>query len=175
MILKILELIKAHWRGFLMGIFIIALCLKVQSCTKAHYAPKPVLPPNTAEVITVVNGVTTVTTPTGTQTVNGTHGTTITVGTDHSIKVTEKLYGFEFRPGIAVLMSDRARMGLSFDLAYYHQLDLLGGLATDLHTVGQTRAFLGICWTPFTKFSNTGFFLAIDTVKNPTIGLRLRF
>lgn len=181
MLLKIATLIKAHWRGFLMGVFVLALCLKVQSCTKAKYAPQNAtkivaLPKADKEIITVSNGVVKITTAKGTTTVTGSRGTTITETKTGVIMVSEKTYGFEHQFGMNAYVSARMGLGVDFRGFFYKDIDCMVGLGY-LPQTKSLDGWLGIGYTVHNSyFTNTTAFAGYSPMAHaPVFGISLKF
>ena len=183
MIIKLLEFVKAHWRGFLMGCFVAFLCLKVHSCDKKHYTQNPPVAPvktplptdDNEQIIIGDNGKVEVKTPTKDTTVGGTHGTTIDIKKDGTVKVTEKIFGFEHRIGFDGFISERMGLGLDLRYFYYKQFDAMAGIGympQDQHLTG----WLGLGYTPSTSWmSNTTVFVGYTVTKYAIAGVSVRF
>ena len=160
-----------------MGIFVVVLCLKVQSCTKAKYAPKPVLDPKTKEQIVIKNNQVQVTTDKGTTTINGSRETKVDIQKDGTVKITEKTLGWEHQIG-ANAYGGRDGLGVGLDLrfAYYKNFDALTGIGY-LPQNHKLDLWLGASYTIHNSWvSNTALFMGYSIMSHaPVAGLSLRF
>lgn len=101
----------------------------------------------------------------------------ITEGTDGEITVTAITHGLVFEPGLALYYSDRARLGLDVQFAYWHSYGLLLGAGVNLGAEPRTiRAHIAVSRTvPLNLFANTSVFIGVDNKKDVTAGLRIAF
>ena len=179
MLIKIVELIKNHYRGFLIGVGLTLFALFVHSCDKKHYAPKPaiILPPNDKEIINVQPNKVTVTTNKGTQTITGSRDTKVEVKKDGTVVVTEKTMGLEHQIG-ADVYGGKEGLGVGLDLrfAYYKNFDALTGIGY-LPTAHKLDLWLGCSYTIHNSWmSNTAVYVGYSaTSKAPVAGVSLRF
>lgn len=101
----------------------------------------------------------------------------VTEETDGTIVVTPITHGFVFEPGIALYYSDRARLGLDVQFAYWHEYGLLLGAGVNMGAEPRTiRAHIALSRTlPLNLLSNTSVFIGVDNKKDVTAGLRIAF
>jgi hypothetical protein len=182
MLIKTLELIKTHWRGFLLGIFVAFLCLKVHSCDRKHYenhppvASKPILPKDDKEQIIVKNGKVEVITSKGVQTVTGSRETIVNIKKDGTIKVSEQTHGFEHQVGFNGYISKDMNIGLDLRYFYYKQFDAMMGIGYAPQTK-HLDGWLGLGYTTVTSWtSNTTVFMGYSPINHAAVaGISLRF
>lgn len=175
--LKLFEVVKAHWRGFLLGAFIVALCLKVQSCTKEHIAAKnSPLPPDIAEKVSIKNGKVTIQTPTTTKTVSGVREGSITIGKDGKVKLDIRTKGWEHQIGMnGYFNGTNAGLGLDLRYFYYKQFDAMAGVGF-LPQTKRLDGWLGLGYTPVTSWtSNTTLFVGYSAARTVVAGVSVRF
>lgn len=111
------------------------------------------------------------------KTTEGVRKVVVTEKMDGSITVTPITKGFIFEPGLALYYSDRARLGLDVQFAYWHAYGLLLGAGVNLGEEPRTvRAHIAVSRTlPLNLFSNTSVFVGVDNKKDFTAGLRIAF
>lgn len=126
--------IKLHWRGFLIGSGVLALCLYVRSCTKAQEEIKH--SPLAEHVLTRITVdpehhhlriQSRVGKPIDTFLPD--HSSTFEVSDTGAVKITSAQWGFEHHFFFGVTMSDFFRPAAGVDLFYFKKLDLGIGVA----------------------------------------------
>lgn len=96
---------------------------------------------------------------------------------DGNINVTAITKGFCFEPGLTLYYSDRARLGLDAQVAYYKQWGVLLGAGVNMGDEPRTvRLHVGVNYAlPLNFLENTSVFAGIDHRKDATVGLRIKF
>jgi hypothetical protein len=115
--------------------------------------------------------------PQVTETTRGVRKVVVTETDDGEITVTAITKGFVFEPGLALYYSDRARLGLDVQIAYWHSYGLVLGAGVNLGEEPRTvRAHVAVSRTlPLNLFSNTSVFIGVDNKKDVVGGLRITF
>jgi hypothetical protein len=168
---KLWNFIKLHWKVVLAAIFGAIFFAKAQGCYHRVFPPKnPIsgpttptvqpLPKDDKERIIVKNNEVQITTPNGTQTVNGSRGVTVDIKKDDTIKVTPATHGFVLNPIIGFGINNTGVKGIvGAELYYYNKLDFIGGMGADNY-LNHTAAFVAIGYCPESKvLHNTNFWI----------------
>lgn len=115
--------------------------------------------------------------PQVTKTTSGVRKVVVTETDDGEITVTAVQSGFVCEPGLAIYYSDRARLGLDVQLAYWHSYGLVLGAGVNLGEEPRTiRAHVAVSRSlPLNLFSNTSVFVGVDNKKDVVGGLRIQF
>jgi hypothetical protein len=174
----------------MLSAWIFTKCHKAET-TKEQVLTAPVLKDNEKEKIIIdtrrktVSVVTRIGTPknpgaTVPQVVKKTEGVrkvVVTETDDGQIIVTPIDKGFIFEPGVAIYYSDRARLGLDVQVAYWHSYGLVLGAGVNMGNEPRTiRAHVAISRSiPLNLLSNTSVFVGVDNKKDITAGLRIAF
>ena len=101
----------------------------------------------------------------------------VTERTDGTIEVVALNKGFCFEPGLALYYSDKVRMGLDVQVAYWKRWGVLLGAGVNVGDEPRTvRLHVGVNYAlPLNFIDNTTVFLGVDHKKDAVVGLRLRF
>lgn len=101
----------------------------------------------------------------------------VTEHTDGTVQVTAVNKGFIAEPGLALYYSDRARIGLDVQVAYWKQWGVVLGAGLNLGDEPRTiRGHIAVTRAlPLDFLSNTSAFVGVDHKKEVVAGLRLRF
>ena len=85
--------------------------------------------------------------------------------------------GFTFEPGLALYYSDKARLGLDIQVAYYKRWGVLLGAGVNMGDEPRTvRGHVAVSHAlPLNFLDNTTAFIGVDHRKDLTVGLRIRF
>lgn len=85
--------------------------------------------------------------------------------------------GFCFEPGLTLYYSDKARLGIDVQAAYWKQWGVLLGAGVNMGDEPRTvRIHVGINRAlPFDFIDNTTVFIGVDNRKDAVVGLRIRF
>ncbi len=172
-----IEFIKQHYKGFLSGAGILALCLYVRGCTKdqeeAKHSP---LPPNVVERVSVKNGVVTIQTPSGLHKVSGVREGSLSIMKDGTSKLDIKTSGFEHQVGMnGFINADGGALGLDLRAYYYKNLDVMVGLGYAPRTE-RLDFWLGIGYTINTSWvSNSTVFIGYSIHSTPVAGISVKF
>lgn len=115
--------------------------------------------------------------PQVTKTTSGVRKVVVTETDDGEITVTAIQSGFVCEPGLAIYYSDRARIGLDVQIAYWHSYGLVLGAGVNMGEEPRTiRAHIAVSHTlPLNLLSNTSVFLGVDNKKDVVGGLRIQF
>ncbi len=115
--------------------------------------------------------------PQVTKTTEGVREVVVTETDDGEITVTAITAGFICEPGLSLYYSDRARLGLDVQVAYWHSYGLLLGAGVNLGEGPRTiRAHVAVSRTlPLNLFRNTSVFVGVDNKKDVVGGLRISF
>lgn len=184
---KIYNFIKLHWKIVLAAILGAVFFAKAQGCYHKVFPPKtpvsgpsaPILPKNDKEQIVVKDNQVQITTPKGTQTVDGTRGVIVDVKKDGTVKVTPKTHGWVLNPMLGFAGNNTGIKGtIGAEFYFYKKLDVLGGLGADKY-ISHTALFLGTGYTPENKFfHNTSFWIGgsidVKATKSVIIGTSVR-
>jgi hypothetical protein len=111
------------------------------------------------------------------RTTRGVRKVVVTETNDGEITVTAITKGFVCEPGLALYYSDRARLGLDVQIAYWHSYGLVLGAGVNLGEEPRNiRAHVAVSRTlPLNLFSNTSVFVGVDNKKDVVGGLRIQF
>ncbi len=172
-----LNFIQKHYKGFLSGAGILALCLYVRGCTKAQEEAKhSPLPPNVVERVSVSHGVVTLQTPSGLKRILGVREGSLTIMKDGTSKLEVKTSGFEHEIGMNGFVNrDGGALGLDLRAYYWKKVDLMVGVGFAPRTE-RFDAWLGVGYTFQTSWvSNTTAFIGYSVHNNPIVGISVKF
>ena len=171
------DFLKRHYKGFLSGLAVLALCLYVRGCTKeqdeAKHSP---LPPNVVERVSVKHGTVTLETQSGLKKISGVREGSLTIYKDGTSKLDVKTHGWEHEVGMnGFVNSDGGALGLDLRAYYWKKADLMVGLGYSPKT-DRFDLWVGLGYTPQTSWvSNTTFFVGYSVHNNPVAGISVRF
>lgn len=97
----------------------------------------------------------------------------IVINKDGTVSVTSQTHGFIFEPGISAFVSDKPRIGLDVQWAYWHRWSLSFGAGTEGRTIDGYGAVNYLL--PFNSFSNTSVFAGYSARKQIVLGIRVKF
>ncbi len=177
MLITVTEFIKRHYKGFLSGAGILALCLYVRGCTKeqeeAKHSP---LPPNVVERVSVKNGTVTLQTQSGLKRISGVREGSLDIMKDGTTKLSVKTNGWEHEVGMNGFVNrDGGALGLDLRAYYWKKVDLMVGLGYSPKT-DRFDAWIGVGYTPQTSWvSNTTAFVGYSVRNNIVAGISVKF
>ncbi len=167
--------IKLHWRGFLLGIGMLALMLHVHSCTKAQEEIKnSPLPVDTIARITVdpehhhLRVQQRVGKPIDTYLPD--RPSTFEIKTTGEIKVSSAQWGLEHRFFFGAFVSEAFRIGAGIDCFYWNKLDLGVGVAD---RIGNYTPVV-FAKVGYIVYSNAQVSLTYDNLGHVGAGISLR-
>lgn len=151
------------------GLFVLVL-LGLYSCLRLRYGkpgkltvpPVTVLPKGDREQIIVdpVKHSLIIVRPTGNETISlPDRPTMIDVKTDNTVQVTSPQWGFENRPFVGAIVSDRFRVGAGVDFLYFKRFDLGAGAASAVNKLD----VVGFGALSYNVYSNCRVGITYDT------------
>jgi hypothetical protein len=112
-----------------------------------------------------------------TRTESGVRKVVVSEDNEGNISVSAINKGFCFEPGLALYFSDKARLGLDAQVAYWRRFGVVAGAGVNLGDEPRTlRLHIAVTHAlPFDFASNTSMFVGVDNKKDVVAGLRLQF
>lgn len=110
------------------------------------------------------------------QRIDGARGIRVTVDEKGKPTITARTSGFSFEPGIGILAADGYPRGsLDFQLYFVRRHGVNAGISYPLRGRGNLRLYVAYSYTPKILSNNTSLLVGLDSNKQITAGLRVRF